>query len=475
MIKTRALLVASLVALTSFPVIAASQELTLSEALQAAQEHHPTIVASRLAQENAQRNLSMTASAYGLHVNIDGRPLLGTGVQMEKSVPTNYTKGDLRLNASLSTPWGLSSTAVLTHSYKLDNAANTSLSISANAPLDAASVMYNSARLAMGGQTQAYAKAVWDCQQQERQVVINTLRTYWQLELDAARLQLSRAELAAKAEAYQQVFNKAANGGATDADLLSALIELRQVEASLHKLEVSYYTQLEQFALDLGLSTAPGQLPVLASSGFVTKEQLTSFFDQVALEEAAATTSLTVMKKQLDLYTAEEKMNATRLGLLPTATLSTNYTIPSLGRLNWANSTWNVNINVSLPVIDGGERKLTMQSQQVALQAAQTALEQARNDARRYLQRKLVEWQLAQADTEIALLKLEQAHLQKAVKAEHFKLGALTAADTEAAARACQHAALNLQAAVNTQYLAELEIALIVGAPLMLGEHNLHQ
>ena len=164
---------------------------------------------------------------------------------MEKSVPANYTKGDLRLNASLSTPWGLSSTAVLTHSYKLDNTANTSFTISANAPLDAASVMYNSARLAMAGQTQAYAKAVWDCQQQERQVVINTLRTYWQLELDAARLELSRAEVAAKAEEYQQVFNKAANGGATDADLLSALIELRQVEASLHKLEVSYYTQLE--------------------------------------------------------------------------------------------------------------------------------------------------------------------------------------------------------------------------------------
>lgn len=465
-----------LIVLTGYPALAATHEITLTTALQAAQEHNPTLVASRAAQDNAQRDVNKAATAYGINISVDGRPLAGVGVQLDKTVPTKYNKGDARLNTSLTTLWGISGTMMCTHTYKLDgsNNANTSLAISINAPLDPGSILYSSTRLTLANQAHALSKAVWDYQQLKRQVAISTLRTYWQLELDAVRLEFNRTELAAKTAEYQQIVAKAANGGATDADVLSVLIELRQAEAILRRSESNYFAQLEQFAMDLGLPAE--QSLVLAPSGFVTEAQLTQTFDQDALETAAVTASPAVMKKQLDLTAAQERMRATRLGLLPAASLSTNYSIPNLGQnLNTANNSWSIHLNVNYPIIDTGGRKYTMESQQAAVEAVQAALAQAEDAARRTLQQKLTEWNLLKADTEIARLKLEQARLQEVVKAEHFRLGTITAEALATAQRACQQAELNLQAAWNTQFLAELEIALIVGDPLMLGGLNLQQ
>ncbi len=451
---------------------AAAAEVTLVSALQQALAHNPALAAARLAEEAAQRDLRRAEAAYSFQLNLEGRPLGSEG--RDSDTLKEYTAGRLRLGTSLNTMWGVGGSVALFHDYyKTSGQPSMGLTVSASAGLDPAALFYNPGRLDLAAKANAATKAVWDREELERQTAVNTLRSYWQLELDKERLALSREEAESKKTVYQQVVARQAGGAATPNDVLGALVDMRQAEATLHRAEVDYEARLTAFALDLGLPAEPGSLPALAPSGFVAGSDLTAEYRTDDLLKAAVQTSLAVKKKELDLAVAELRMTAARLGLLPSVTATYNYTFSDLSRLDEPNASkknpWGVLVNVSLPLRDGGTRQLTVAGREAELAAAQKGVADARAAAERSMRQKLTTWELAREDVEIAGLRLDRARYEEAIKAEHYKMGVIPESSLTAAQQATRQAEINRQAAINAQLLAELDIALTAGDTLWLA------
>ncbi|HHW09351.1 MAG TPA: TolC family protein [Firmicutes bacterium] len=451
-------------------------ELTLENALQLALENHPSIVAGRDAVAAAERALKKASAAYSIKVDAVSRPLatIGKSYNEETGKILDIKRGEARLNTSLSTIYGVSGSVSLSHSlFGQQNAPTSSLQASVSAGLDPSSILYNQGRLSLATQTAQLSKAIWDQDALIKKVLIETISTYWQLELEAMNLEITREQAAEKEAAYRSVMELMDKGVATNLEVLTAQIEMRDAQLALRKSETSYVNKLANFLSNLGWKVDMNNLPTPVPSGGARLENLASSFDAAVLAEAMVNSSLDLKKKQLDLELTRLRVSAAKADLSPSISLSASYSIPNLYKSDSSKNSWAVSVNVEYPILDGGTRRLTMEERELDLDNAVAALQKAEETVIESVKTMLENWEQAVENLAIAQLKLEKARLEESIKTEHHRLGIVSQTALAATKRATRLAEINLQAAINACYIIELEIAAATGDALLLNGRRL--
>lgn len=450
-------------------VRAGTAVLTWEKAVTQALQAHPTAVAARRAEESAERALARAYAAYAPQLTFSTRPV-ATGRREAKSVLADYTEGTATLSTSVNTSVGAAASAEMAHrwSYVTQDTNNTSVTLRASTRLDPEGCIYTGSRLAVERARQNRLKASWDRTAQEQAVAMATLTTFWQLELDSKRLGISEENAKDRRDALARTVARQESGLASAADVLGATIELHQAEATLEKARADYQAKLAAFATDLGI-----ELPLeIVPSGGAREQELALEWDSQALEAAALTQSLAVRKRQLDLSYTSMELKQAQAGLWPDVSITGNYTVPDLDK--WSDKgarLWSVFLNVELPILDGGRRDLALHDREAELHSAELALQRDSTAATAALRARLVDWDQARRAVSIARMKLERARLEQALREQQHKAGITAASAYAAAQRATRLAEIDLQAAVNEQYLVELGIASVTGEmPAVFGQ-----
>ncbi|MGI6081700.1 MAG: TolC family protein [Limnochordia bacterium] len=473
--KTR-LLISSIMLfclITSVLPVAAAEETTLTweQAISRALTYHPQVTAAMTAEETALRAYERAASAYAPQLNLTSRPV-STGNRQDSSDKFyRYTESEARLTASLATSFGASGSISLGQAWSDNyNKSRTFVSLAANASLDPKGRLYSSTRMTLERARITAQKATWDRQEQIQATALNVLAEFWRLELDAQRLSITRESRERQAEIYDRVVERKRLGLATDTDVLEAEIEWCQAEVAAQKAEAEYRTRLLNLARNLNLS----EDITLAPSGGFPEGELVDRFDEAALAEAVGERSTAVRKRLLDVdYSTLELQQALLAATWPDIGVSGNYTVPDLSKADPATSPWGVYINVELPIVDGGRRRLTVADKEAELKTAQTALMREQEGTLSALQQRLTNWEIARRQVEIARLKLTHAQLEEALKVRQHAGGLVSDSVLRTAQTDTLLAAVDLQEALHEQALAQLQIQAMAGETLAIAGRQL--
>jgi outer membrane protein TolC len=458
-------------AIMVLPSIEAEQAtLTWEQAISRSLIYHPSVTSAIKAEEAAQRALERASAAYAPQLTLSSKPASTGNRQDSAGKYQRYTEGEARLTAGLATSVGASGSAALGHTWsQRQHQGRSFLSLAATASLDPRGRLYSSTRMALEKARITAQKAAWDRQEQAQATALSVLSTFWHLELDAQRLAITRESRERQADIYARVLERKRLGLATDTDVLEAEIEWCQAEVAEQKAEAEYRTRLLAFARDLEL---PSEIALAPSGGF-PEHELVDNLDRSALEQAAREQSLAVRKRSLDVGYSTLELQQAKAARWPDIAVSGNYSIPDLSKTDTTVRPWGVFINVELPILDGGRRRLSVADREAELQSAQAAMMRDQEGTLSTLQQKVTNWEIARRNVQIARLKLTHAQLEETLKIRQHTSGLVSDSALRAAHTETLLAAVALQDAVHAQALSQLEISAMAGETLTVGGRQL--
>lgn len=412
---TAALLALAAAWLAGAGAAAAPRYLSLHEAWALAEEHHPRMVEARRNLAALERELQQRENAYAPAVNLS---IGGLSASVDPEGDWRWPSPSASLSASVKLPAGVTITLQAT-SPSLSSPSSSNNwrgSVQVQYPLFRSPELDGDAQ-ALRQARQSLEAARRELEQRRDEVRAAVLAAMQAEQIAAARLRLAEAAYADAVASWELAQRQMALGIMTEAEYLAAQVDLLRAEQERLSAERAWQARRRELGDMLGLDDAFAYEfeDVLAVTAMPDPG------DPEAAVERAVANSLTVWERRQSVETAEMQLAAERERSGLTAQLSATYTprgaVDEQGPPNSqtpSRSVFRVDVSISYPLYDAGQRRLALQAREEAVERAREQLAQAEQDVRSRVADLFVQLEDARRDVEIASLDLRRAELEMA-------------------------------------------------------------
>ena len=316
-------------------------------------------------------------------------------------------------------------------------------------------------RAAQGRQAKAQSTvAEATVTEQQYAVALSAKRAFFEVLKAADLRRVAETSVQRATEGLAAAENRQRVGSATRSDVLRSQYELASARQKVLEAENQHRTATYALGRLVGLDGPVGAAPTavgVAPLGLSDAE----------LVELAVSASPSVRAADAELRAGDAGLDAARTAYLPTVRLTSGY--------NWANqqvalttglTSWNVGLNVSLPILNGFQREETVQRARVQTLVADAQLRDARLAARESAERLLGNLRLAEQKIALAEESVRLSEEDLRVQQDRYRLGASTILDQVQSQENLAQAETALVTARFDYQIARAELEALTGSEL---------
>lgn len=454
---------ALLVALLAGPAWAAGETvfLSLEEVWALAEIHHPAVREARREVAALERTLAQREAAYAPSLTVRSE---GLGVRIRPEGDADPFRPGVSLSAGLKLPAGLQLSATVTvqeratgsQDSNVRGTLNLSYPLFRDPSLDEDALARREAAVSL----EAGRRRLEEARQQARVEALAALR---ETAAAARRLELAEAAYADAVRVRGIVEQQAAAGTIAESDLLAADVELLRAEQERAVAQRTYETRRAQLLRLLGLAEDQGHYEFEIPWDWLAMPPVDAVEAAVA---RAVARSVDVWERREAVETARLQLAAERARSGLETHFSVSYMTRGQQEQDREQPGWQVVVQASYPLLDGGQRRLAVASREDAVARAQEALEEARRDVQQQVEELMFQLEDARRQVEIARLELARAELEWTAVQRQLALPVPAATPDQAAAaqRARARAELAWQEATWAYQNRWLELQILQGA-----------
>lgn len=406
--------------------------ISLEDAWALAEEHHPRMVEARRSLAQLQRDLQQRENAYAPTLNMS----VG-GLEVRRDLDGDWRAPNPRasLSASLKLPAGFTISVSATSpslTPPSTGSNNWRGSFSVEYPLFRSPELDSDAQALRQAQ-QALSVAMRELEQLRDEVRAGVLAAMQAEQIAAVRLQLAYASYDDAVASWETTLRQMELGMVTEAEYLSSQVSLLRAEQERLSAERAWQARRRELGDMLGL-----QDPFAYE--FENVLTITAMPDPGAADtaaERAVASSLTVWERQRAVESAELQLASERERSGLTAQLRGQYVPAGSGSGQQQQEGFQVSLTLSYPLYDAGQRRMSLEAREEAVQRAREQLAQAEQDVRARVADLLVQIEDARRDVEIASLDLRRVQLELAavLRQAELAVAAVGEEDVERARR----------------------------------------
>ena len=424
-----------------------------------ADSHHPQVREALRELESLERTLAQREAAYKPTLTLRGE---GPGVRFAPGGETETFTFGLGLSAGLKLASGLELSASINSSQReagaaaSDSGLRATLSLSypllRSAELDADALALREAAVAV----EAGRRRVEVARQEARMQALSALRD---AEAAEARLELARAAYEEAVASHTVVVRQAEIGAATEVQLLTAQLELLRAEQELMVAERTYQARRAQLLRLLGLTEGAVRYRFPSAWDWLAMPDPGAVEDMM---ERAVASSVDVWERRQAVEAAALQLAAERERSGLETSLQVSY---NTSGVQGSQPGWRVGLQASYPLLDGGQRSLSIAAREEAYARAEEALAAAVEQVQEQVADLFFQLEDARRQVEIARLELTRAELEQSAVQRRLELPvpAATEAELAAARRAVERAEIAWREAVWTYQARWLELQILQG------------
>lgn len=403
---------------------------SLADVWALAEQNHPDVQEARRELAAREREVRQRQAVYSPNVTLR---VEGPTLSSSPGGSFGLDAVGVSVNAGLTLPSGLSVNASVTapseRSWSTEDGGSLRGSISARYPLSHSAELDNDAV--------ALQQALVSLEAARRQfellpddVRAQVLDALHKEQVANVRLHLAREAYNEALEAWSRVEERVEAGIDSEGDLFDAQLELMRAQLEQIVATRTWESRRRQLAELLGLDDDE-----IASYQFENVLGWTDLPETRAVAsviEAALDQSVIVWERRQAEETARQQLEAERARSGVDAGLRAGYQPPGVtdGRPGWS-----IGLEVSYPLMDGGQRRLALEAREDAFVRAKTAREEAERDVRTRVRELLIELEQARLEAEMARLEVELAQRELAAVERQAGLP-VSAASTDEVQRA---------------------------------------
>ncbi len=299
----------------------------------------------------------------------------------------------------------------------------------------------------------------------EQDVVMETVRTFYDLLLAQERRGVAAETVEQKRKHLEVVKSRFAAGDATEVDVLRSQVNLANAEPDLIRADNAI--QQARSALNHLLVRDPAA-PLEIRGEFQYTPSTESALEALAQEAMRRRPELARLRI-LDRE-AEQQEKLAKAESRSKLDLNGFYGISARLPDNLANATfarWNFTLNFTLPVFDGGRRSGLITQAVSNRRVARLSLEQQESGVRLQVQQALDEIRRAEKTVDATQLNVKQAERVLDMMQNNYKFGAATTLDVVDAQTALSGARTNLLQALYDHVVGKTRLRWVLGRPVL--------
>ncbi len=258
----------------------------------------------------------------------------------------------------------------------------------------------------------------------EKEIILSTVRNFYQLREIDNSLSLTRERIALSQEELAETTEKKDSGLAGELDVLKAEIELAENTEQLNKLENQLALAKDQFYRSIGVEKDVPLILSLPQEKKVIKKAEELLVKEISQEIVLSQSELkqaqwTIDEKRLQLSRKEEELSSDWL-------LRVGYTSERATLDGITPAQGQIKIGVTYNLFDGGRAKLSVQAAQMELAKAERNLENLKKTAQFSLSSEKNALREALSQFNLWKLKEDEIKLRGDLAQEQFALGIIS-------------------------------------------------
>ena len=258
----------------------------------------------------------------------------------------------------------------------------------------------------------------------EKEIILSTVRNFYQLREIDNSLSLTRERIVLSQEELAETTEKKDSGLAGELDMLKAKIELAENTEQLNELENQLALAKDQFYYSIGVEKDTLFILSLPQEKKVREKAEELLVKKISQEIVLSQSELkqaqwTIDEKRLQLSRKEEELSSDWL-------LTVGYTSERATLDGITPAQWQIKIGATYNLFDGGRAKLSVQTAQMELAKAESNLENLRKTAQFGLSSERNALREALSQFNLWKLKKDEIKLKGELAQEQFTLGIIS-------------------------------------------------